>query len=832
MKRNKPVASRKSVATLFPLLFASVAILAVPHSADAQQMQTVAIDLPAGTMAGALNRLASQSGLQLVYDASIANGLRSARVSGTMTPTEALDRLLSGTGIHYRVIGGKTIKMEKTASSGDTSAETGETALAPITIKSGRVFNGDAPSVSEISSEKIEAAQANSLPQLLSRTPGVTAGGGVRAQGQTLSIRGFARQSDTRILLDGAPKNFERYDQGTVFIDPELLKRVEIQKGATSVRYGNGGFGGTVIMESKTASDMLNKGQTFGMWGKTSYQTTNRQFLESGAIYGKSDFGGPVTYDALASAIWRKSDNVRVGGGQVYDASNDKLTSFSANAGAAYDGHELRGSVIYGKSADYGPLAANRGDLGVTAFSISRYGAEQARLRALAWRDMKDFSSTLKYAYDGDSDLVNFKAMASFSATSLDMTRPTIAGFVPTASLGGMNDETKYTDFKLEAENTSNFELGGVSHVANYGVQYMRHDRDSLMYDIGNRTSAQYNYGHYASWIKPEGTQETISAFFRDEIGFTDTFKVTPGIRFDHVRSEGVPNAAPRYNNPLAGHDYSAVSHSGATPALSARWELTPNTTFYADWAYAMRAPVIDELYSSQSVASTASATSRNLEVERNNNFNLGVSQQFDDVFTSGDTIRASIGGFYNHVTNPITRRFGSANLARVSNVPFYWNTPSYKIYGLEFSTSYDSEYVFGNLGLSWMNGSRHGAINDVYGPDTYANDLSPFTATAQLGYKIPDWDMSLSWNGLFVAHQERTPVNQGTGYFYARPESLGYAVHGISLDWTPKEGKFAGTEVHASIDNIFDKYYMPYLSDGIAAMPGRNFKLSISRKF
>lgn len=95
--------------------------------------------------------------------------------------------------------------------------------------------------------------------------------------------------------------------------------------------------------------------------------------------------------------------------------------------------------------------------------------------------------------------------------------------------------------------------------------------------------------------------------------------------------------------------------------------------------------------------------------------------QQFDDVFTSGDTVRASIGGFYNHVTNPITRRFGSANLARVNNVPFYWNTPSYKIYGLEFSTSYDSEYVFGNLGLSWMNGSRHGAINDVYGPDTYA---------------------------------------------------------------------------------------------------------------
>lgn len=163
----------------------------------------------------------------------------------------------------------------------------------------------------------------------------------------------------------------------------------------------------------------------------------------------------------------------------------------------------------------------------------------------------------------------------------------------------------------------------------------------------------------------------------------------------------------------------------------------------------------------------------------------------------------------YNNVTNPITRRFGTANLAGVKNVPFYWNTPSYKIYGLDVSASYDSDHIFGNLGLSWMNGSRNGAINNVYGPDTYANDLSPFTANLQLGYKLPDWDLALSWNGQFVAAQENTPANQG-GATYARPESPGYAVHGIAVDWTPKEGLMAGLEVHASVDNLFDKYYFP----------------------
>lgn len=833
MTRKTRPARRWMRSPLLSLLLGSVVLASLPEGAWAQQADTISIDLPAGSFAASLSRFASQSGLQVVFDASLASGKSSGRVSGSMTVGEALQRLLAGTGLTYRFVGERTVKLDKVSADAPASGTDDETLLSRVTVEAGGVFNSGAPSVAEIGAAQIEAAQSNSLPQLLQKTPGVSATGGVRLQGQSLSIRGFTRQSDVRILLDGAPKNFERYDQGTVFVDPEMLKRVEIQKGATSVRYGNGGFGGTVIMESKTAEDMLLEGRSFGAWVKTGYQTANHQRLGSAAIYGKSDFGGSVTYDGLASVIWRKSGNMRVGGGQVYEASSDRLTSFSANGGLEVDGHELRASVIYGRSSDYGPPAANRGDLDLTAYSISRYGYELARLRALALREMEDFSSSLKYGYTGDSDLVNVKAMLSVSSTDLHMTRPTIAGFTPSASLGGQEDDAKYTDVKFELENTSNFDLGGFSHVANYGVQYMHHDRDTWMYDIANRNSAQYNYGRYTSWIMPQGKQDTLAAFIRDEIALTADFKVTPGLRFDYVRSQGVPNAAPRYNNPAAGHDYSAVSHSGATPALSLRWEATPETTLFADWAYAMRVPVIDELYSSQSASTTASGTSRNLEVERDNNFNIGISHQFDGLLAEEDTVKTSLALFYNHVTNPVTRRFGSANLANVTGpVPFYWNTPSYKIYGADLSVNYDSETIFSTLGLSWMNGSRNGAINDVRGPDTYFQDLAPFTGNVQLGYKFADWDLAISWTGLFVSAQNRTPYNQGTGYFYARPESKGYAVHGISVDWTPKEGSLAGIEVHAAIDNLFDKYYEPYLSDGIAAMPGRNFKVSISRKF
>jgi hemoglobin/transferrin/lactoferrin receptor protein len=769
--------------------------------------------------------------LQIVFDASVTAGVKTAGASGHLTADAALSALLAGTGITYRYSGSSMVTLSR-AGSAEDKALGDSTYLSTIVVKGDRYYGDNAPNVAVIGQKAIEQAQASSIPELLKKTPGVSMGGGVRLQGQTISIRGFSRQSDTRILLDGAPKNFEKYDQGTIFVEPELLKRVEIQKGATSVRYGNGGFGGTVLMESKDAADMLKPGQSWGVWGKTGYQSANQELLESGAIYGRSDFGTPITYDGMLSLTWRKGDDMRVGGGERYAYSDSKLASGLMKAGAEFDGNEINASVIYGKSNNWGPVAAIRGQLDISQSDITRYGYQEAARRRLSWRELKDFTSTFEYKYTGDSDWVNARFMASYSSTGQHATRP--GNLSPSASVGGLENDASYSDLRFEAENTSNFTLGGLDHKLNYGLQYNGHEREVTMYDIANRTSAQYNFGYYAPWFMPEGTQKTASAFARDAISLTDTLKLTPGIRYDYVRSEGVENDAPRFNNPAAGHDYSAISHQGITPALSLEWQATSNVRFFADWAYAMRAPNIDEIYSTQSIATTASGTSRGLGIERNNTINLGIDVNFDDVFLSGDSLSTRLSVFNNHVTNPVTRRFGTANLSAmnlVGNVPFYWNTPSYYTRGIEMQAHYETERMFADLGLSWMTGERHGAVNNILGPDTYINDLAPTTVLATLGMKVPDHDLSFGWTATIVDAQDDTPYNQD-GKTYARPPSVGYAVHGIFLDWTPKQGFMQDTELHVAVDNIFDKYYEPYLSDGITAMPGRNFKVSLSRRF
>lgn len=815
---------------ILAVLLSGAALFSTVEATRAQQVATVSIDIPAGTLTRALNALAAQAGLQIAFDASVTQGVSTASISGNLTVEAALSRLLVGTGISYRYSGTSMVTLSKAGGADATSGE--QTALEPIILTGSRYYGDGDPSKSVIDQASMARIQAASIPELIKHTPGVSMGGGVRLQGQTISIRGFSRQTDTRVLLDGAPKNFEKYDQGTIFVEPELLKRVEIDKGATSVRYGNGGFGGTIRMESKDAADMLKPGQTWGFYGKTAYQTANRQFLETGALYGRSDFGTPVTYDGILSLTWRKGDDMRIGGGERYLFSDEKLASGMGKFGAEFDGHEIKTSLLYGESNNWGPVAAIRGQLEVNASDIKKYGYQEAVRRRLAWRELKDLTTTFDYKYTGDSELWNPHFMASYSSTRQHATRP--GDQSPSASVGGLENDAAYSGIHLELENTSDLTLGGMQHSINYGLQYNAHKRDISMFDIANSTKPDYNYGHYAPYFMPEGTQDTASAFIRDTINLTDSLTLTPGLRFDWVRSEGVPNAAPRYNNPAAGHDFSAVDHHGFTPAVSLAWTATPNIRLFADWAYAMRAPNIDELYSNQSALSSAPATSRELQAERNNTINLGVDFNFDDVITSGDTLSTRVAVFNNHVTNPVARRFGSRNLSGMGadGVDWYWNVPAYYTTGLEIQAHYDTDWMFADLGFSMMTGTRHGAVNDIRGPRTYVNDLAPTTADLTFGIKMPDHDLSFGWTGTFVKAQDKTPIRQFMGSTYARPESPGYAVHGIFLDWTPKQGFMKDTELHAAIENIFDKKYEPYLNDGITAMPGRNFKISLSRRF
>lgn len=105
-----------------------IASLVAACLGTAQAAEPVKIDIAPQPLAAALARFAEQSGVKTLYVAELLAGKSAPRIEGTLTPQQALDKLLTGSGLHYQFVGADTVKIEM------MPAETG-TQLPTITVQ-------------------------------------------------------------------------------------------------------------------------------------------------------------------------------------------------------------------------------------------------------------------------------------------------------------------------------------------------------------------------------------------------------------------------------------------------------------------------------------------------------------------------------------------------------------------------------------------------------------------------------------------------------------------------------------------------------------------------
>lgn len=96
---------------------AAAILLAAPAPAASASPQVRTFSIPAQSLDDALTRFGASTGLQLLYDASLASGRRSAAVEGVMEPRQALVRLLEGTGLFARFTSGGAVVIYASSSS-------------------------------------------------------------------------------------------------------------------------------------------------------------------------------------------------------------------------------------------------------------------------------------------------------------------------------------------------------------------------------------------------------------------------------------------------------------------------------------------------------------------------------------------------------------------------------------------------------------------------------------------------------------------------------------------------------------------------------------------
>ncbi|HEY9094355.1 MAG TPA: TonB-dependent siderophore receptor, partial [Hydrogenophaga sp.] len=259
---------------------------------------TFNISLAAQPLGAALNELARQARLQLMVHPDLVAGKSAPAVAGKLTAQQALEQILSGSGL-VAAREGDTVVVKVAPVSTSIAALPAVTVTArseqetPTNYVRGYVARRSATatktdallmespqSVSVITSDEIADRKTDSLDEALRYTAGVTPNLKSWAVDEFSLLRGFSLGT-AGIFMDGLLTSGRSY---AAPIEPYGLERLEVLRGPASVLYGQSPPGGMVNAVSKrpTKEALREVGFEIGSY--------NRQQI-------KADLGGALDSD-------------------------------------------------------------------------------------------------------------------------------------------------------------------------------------------------------------------------------------------------------------------------------------------------------------------------------------------------------------------------------------------------------------------------------------------------------------------------------------------------------------------------------------------------------
>jgi len=272
------------------------AALAISGAASAEGASRP-FNISAGSLSTALNRLAEAGGLQLVYDASIAEGLQSQGLNGNYTPEAALQQLLRNSGLSYRLTENGNVLIEPQ----QLNYKQDPPAMPAVNVVGKKVYDPNNPyndlyaapnattatkteiaimdtpvSIQVIPKAIMNDQQAIRIEDALTQNvSGVQRAYGTADMYESFIIRGFA--SDDQMYRNGFRRSMGKFD-------PSNIEQIEVLKGPASVLYGRLQPGGMVNYVTKKALDVP-------------YYSLQQQFGSFNEFRTTADATGPLNKD-------------------------------------------------------------------------------------------------------------------------------------------------------------------------------------------------------------------------------------------------------------------------------------------------------------------------------------------------------------------------------------------------------------------------------------------------------------------------------------------------------------------------------------------------------
>lgn len=613
---------------LLRALFLSAGLLAGTAWADDQHYK---LNLPAGSLSAAVETLARQANLQVLFDRKLLEGKTTAGLSGDYTARDALEKLLGGSGIGFSFTAADAVSLKRSAASPEESATLPEVAVTttPYGVTRGyaapvarSATKTDTPvmetpiSIQTVTSDVITDRRYTRLQETLENVAGVVAVPTLGV-GSRYIIRGFRQD---RIYRDGLQSNGLNAAFPTDY-DTATAESIEVVKGPASVLYGRIEPGGLINITTKKpqAISQHSIGAETGSFGfqRVEADSTGRLSEDSKLLYRlvaalqKSntfkDFGQDDRIVFAPSLTWQPA------------ASTDFRVSmeyFQRDFQSEY------GTPVIGEQPVRLPRERSFSDPNDPMDQITRFqiGTDLNHKLNDDW--------TLRHRFlfgDLKSKAIFINPTPAFgNALQAD-------GRTLNRNIFGQSSDS--VNYSTNLDIVGNLDLGGMKHQILAGMDYLQgrthyylggdwqNPNPALAIDIYNPSygiaPALFNTA-MASYVFPASSHSVfkdnvIGLYLQDQIKVTEKWQVLIGGRNDRAttgRGPGASEAAAEAAVPKR-------KDSAFSPRLAALYQFRPDLSAYASWSRSFGAN------------NGISATGGTFDPQQGEQYELGLKKEF-----------------------------------------------------------------------------------------------------------------------------------------------------------------------------------------------------------
>jgi hemoglobin/transferrin/lactoferrin receptor protein len=592
---------------------------------------------------------------------------------------------ISTSGALAQQAGPPTPEQQDTSSQKATEDASGATLLDKILLLSriGETAIESLASASHVDQEQLDRRMASTLNDVFFGVPGVTIQSDARRVSSSVNIRGMQDFGRVAVIVDGARQDFQRSGHGTestFYLDPDLVKSVDIIRGPVANTYGSGAIGGVVYFDTKDATDFLKPEETWATSLTGRYETNGNGWTTSatGAYRFSPDF------DVLGNIVYRDYGDYKDGDGDRVDGS-----AFEVLSGM------LKTTIRPSENSELKLGWVGTDD----AWSELSGGAPKYDV------DLKQNTFTGQYHLtDDEQSWLDLHVNTSFNGARLDQ-----------AAIAS-GDATSYDldTYGVDVWNTSRFDTGMLSHQLTYGGDWLR---DHVVTTTPTGDSDLFT---------PSGTRRIWGAYIQDKVNY-DWLEVIGGLRYDSFDLKG-------NDTTNSGDRLSPRVSVGVSPFES---EALKGLQFYGTYAEGYRAPTTSEALISgiHPFPPFPFLPNPDLKPETAKTWEFGVNYQRDGVLAADDSLRLKAAYFNNDVDDYID--FVSVTTGPACGPPWgcfqNQNFASAKIDGFEFESIYDAAWGYAGLSAAITKGHKI----DHDGVRSDLESVPSSQVTAQLGLRF-----------------------------------------------------------------------------------------------